>query len=830
MSNKLHEKLSTDQKKSVLLNLRSREINGIGSRKFASNQHYVTTTNRMFSNIPTRLAFSLKELVDEHVLIEEAHVFLGFNSDGTYVISYTESFETIDETGLPSYIYRLHWWLFRFNKKMIKVYSVRLFSNEEIMSSLQLYYAEWPYDKSKILVYGGCRDSENCYITVSAVPSETPCIQCNTVKTTEYEKANKCFEHGFVAHMKHSSVSSSSALLNASGLQIDGLMVLNMGHSIGVISLGLISDYKDADSFPLSSIKLATFEEKPAFSETDDLLNPTVIEKSSDVLSSPRYNKSNLKSPLIESEKERKEHFNSFIFSSDSQISSISAHSHSPVLKDWDIVSSSSNELSQPISCISLSETSSVSEHCSCPYDGNETLDNSSPKKDDQSGIDPYFDPEPKSIVLVQRDCEENALNSVLSANKSGKSNQLKPNVVLGKNENCCCGFTESGRCSEHNIAVVQSRLVKSPEKRKSKTTSRKTVNINKKSLESNNVCQSNKQPVKTGPNICGYCGLRINELRINTKRKELSNTINVPAHVGSPARNSSKLIVLPSHRSRKDSQDFLLELNAPTPSPSASESSGSVYCTGDNNSQVSYKSGSCRKTDGIISFYESLYETQGQLHPLTISDNNFLSTENGLFYGPVTFESADGVPLHPIISDASAVAYSQHLVLDIEHVIFDVLRTRCYTTYKFGYLIDYDVQIIDTCSNTRSVVILIVALLNVSPRKTKAKWQEHRYRFNENIDSTSSKSQQFQFFICWQLQTGRYEVVAASPLQVYDPKKSGKWDATWVLQTRHAIRRACAIPQLSHCAVYVLTNSSVFRGKSLEYLWDIERVIALKR
>ena len=819
-------KINTNQRKSVLWSLRSRETNGIGHKKCVNSRHHVTATSRMFSSIPKRLAFSLKELVDEHVLIEEAHVFLGFNSDGTYVISYTESFGAMDQTGLPSYVYRLHWWLFRFNKKMHKVYSVRLFSNEEITSSLQLYYAEWPCDKTKVLIYGCCKDFENCYITVSAVPRKVPCSQCNALKTFDYDDVNRCFKHGFVAHMKHSSVSSSSAVLNASGLQVDGLIVLNMGHSIGVISLGLTSEYKSIDNFPLSSIKLATFEEKPTSSEADDFLNPSIFEKSSQVLSTACSNKNSLyMSGLVEAEKDCKEQFNSFIFSSDSQMSNVSTQSEASGIKDWDMTSSSPNELSQPISCISLSETSSIVEHCTCPFKANET--NNLYKKDDQPGIDPYFDPEPKSIVLVQRGCENIYTNPVVSNSEDKKEAFTKNNGIVEKSENCCCGYSENSRCSVHNFVTVSNRLPNRFVNHK--------PSVSKKPLELINFSQPNKQPVKSYTNTCTYCGLRIKEHRLNSKKKELlSNAVTAPArnsHIGSPARNSSKLIVLPSHRNTRDSQDYALELNAPTPSPSASESSGSVYCTGDNNSQASYKSGNCRKTDGIISFYETLYERQGTLDLMTRNDYSAVATENSLFYGPVTFESASGVPLHPIISDtSSSVAFSQHLVLDIEHVIFDVLRTRCYTTYKFGYLIDYDVQIIDTCSNTRSVVILIVALLNVAPRKTKTKWQEHHYRTNETIDSNSSKSQQFQFFICWQLQTGRYEVVAASPLQVFDRKKSGKWDATWVLQTRHTIRKACAIPQLSHCAVYVLSNSSVFRGKSLDYLWDIERVIALKR
>jgi len=141
--------------KSVVKNLKCRETFGTSS-KYGCGNHHRTPYSRLFASIPKRLAFSLKEIVDERILMEEAHVFLGFSSDGTYVISYTESFEYMDQTRFPAYVfrYRLHWWLFRFNQKMIKVYTVQLFSDEEILTRQLLYYAEWPEDKTKILVYG----------------------------------------------------------------------------------------------------------------------------------------------------------------------------------------------------------------------------------------------------------------------------------------------------------------------------------------------------------------------------------------------------------------------------------------------------------------------------------------------------------------------------------------------------------------------------------------------------------------------------------------------------------------------------------------------------
>ena len=831
--------------KSVVRNLRSRETCGTSPAKYGCGIHHRTPSSRLFASIPKRLAFSLKEIVDEHILLEEAHVFLGFSSDGIYVISYTESFEYMDQIRFPSYVFRyhLHWWLFRFNQKMIKVYTVQLFSNEEILTRQQLYYAEWPEDKTKILVYGCCKGSDVCYVTVSAVPSQTHCEACCDIVPCQGEEYRKCLKHGFVAHMTYNSISSSATVLNASGLQIDDLIVLNMGYSIGVISLGILPPSQDVESLPLSSIKRATFEEKPSVSDAEEFLSPFLFDRliDSGLLSSPRLAKSNrdvLLSPSIEADRNATNFkSNSFLISSDNQTSNISATSAATELSDWNSLSlHTHNELSQPISYSNLNE---MSEHCNC-NDKYSAAFGPDDKAKVEGKIDPYIDPEPKSIVLLQRDCE-NTYTSHLEtefAIKSNGSNNLVSNKLVTSDvssENCCCGYTANGRCTEHNIPD-DTPNIDGKDKLKSDLKNNKS---NKLKLSSEFAKQSLKtkqnSPKVVNVTVCGYCGLKVREPKSNQKRKETHSLSNSPITasgrnllMGSPGRSSSKSLFFSSIRNPRDQDSNSVELNAPTPSPSASESSGSVYCTGDTTSQASAKSGNYRKSDGILSFYETLYETPSD-PSLQNGEDNVI--ESSLFYGPVNFECANGRPLQPIKSESSRslMAFSQHLVLDIEHVIFDVLRTRCYTTYKFGYLIDYDVQIVDTCPNTRSVVVLIVALLNIVPRKTKTKLQEHHYRLNGNFDATT-KSQQFHFFICWQLQTGRYEVVAASPLQAFDRKKSGKWDASWVLEKRRAIQKACAIPLLSQRSVYVLSNSSVIRGKSLDYLWDVDRVIALKK
>ncbi|XP_078484339.1 DDB1- and CUL4-associated factor 15-like [Ciona intestinalis] len=568
---------------SVVQSLRSRETHGVYSRYPIPRCGKMRS--RLFCSIPTRLAFSLKDIVSEHVLMEEGHVFLGFSGDGVFVMSYTESFEAFNQSASTSYSYRLHWWKFKQNQPMVKIRSTLLFINEEILNNLKLSYVEWPNIKSKVVIYGVCRHTGNCYITVSSIPSTQPCDHCDAQLC--------CLEHSFVAHMKFSTVSTSAPVISPVCFSIDDLMILNMGHSIGVISLGLLT-HPTQGGLPLSSIKNATFEEK--LSEVEE---------------------------------------------------------------------------------INIYKNQSINDNCST----------------------------------------------------------IKPTIKR----------------------------------------------------------------------LCSYCGFKIRPVATQ------SDTPQIFLHPTPPNKSpgKSKLVKLSS----------FMEMNKdPTSSPSASESSGSIYCIGD--ASQCNKPTNCRKTDGIVTFFETLYTSRFRVRNLDIPGD-----ENGLFCGPVTFQGVSKAQLHPVSWDKIKVAeaFSQHLVLDIEHVIFDVLRTRCYTTYKFGHLIDYDVQIVETSSSTRSVTLSVIALLNVAPSKGKNKFQDSQ-------KSEFRKSQQFQFFLCWSVQTGRYEVVAATPLSAYCEKTRGKWDVSWVVGMKNSIQRACGIPLLCHRSVYVLDNSSVLQGRSLSLLWDKYHIVALRK
>ena len=273
----MNKSISIPAKRSPLSVLKAREIFGSCSKSKCKAK--ALAAGRIFSRCPYRLAFPLSQIVGQEALYDQAHVFLGFDCSGTFVISYTQQLELYD--CFPTYVYRLHWWVFNFHEPMKKIHSVKLFANvnNEEMARLQIFYAEWPSDKTKVVVYGYEKGNEKCYITVTAVPSLNHCEKCNPVQSSDGEVLPKrCLEHGFSAHMKLTSVSSNSVILSRMGLKIDNLIIVNMGHSIGVFSLGLLPDDNSTDQLPLSSIKHAAFEAKPEVPYMDEPVSSSTLQ------------------------------------------------------------------------------------------------------------------------------------------------------------------------------------------------------------------------------------------------------------------------------------------------------------------------------------------------------------------------------------------------------------------------------------------------------------------------------------------------------------------------------------------------------------------------
>lgn len=719
-----------------------RELHGFSKR----SSHCHVRRKMPLDVLPRRFAFPITSLVDDYNLHEEGHVFLGFSSCDRFLISYTESLEVANHTGFLSHIYTLHWWLWNPSCKAKKVGSVRLFANEEIECSLFLCYAEWPTSKGHVVVYGWRKHCDSGYITIATVPSLTPCTKCDKLRSNvppDEEEPSKslCIEHGYTMHFKQASGASQTGVLNSSGLKIDGVLVLNIGHSVAVLSTGHLSGGTDLENLPLSSIKRRACED-------------TIDE--SDMKEVSEFDQLPQEEPSVDSTICRDsvtfEAPAKHIVSADSLFvtSKENTQSSTCLASVYDL----DNDECDPCERISLNcKTASAnkenieSNHCE-NFECQISID-----------LDPYYDPEPKSIVL------------------GGSSTKDDPQPHAKPGEPVCvkCGSSIS-RSSNSNFCFC-------------------TLSLSSHSMQ--------------GPG--GELDQRGKNFWRDGQSSGKSKCTTLPFN-----GNTS---VLNERQNAIDNSRF--ELNFMTPSPTTSDGSSSVQFPESGFPMNNGKTSSTeRNSDGLVSFCETFY---GPIHQDDISEDEPLPVgETGFQLCTMFCQGAAGEMLHPLEKgNPSIQAYSQHLVLDVEHVIFDILRTRCYTAYKYGYLVDYEANILDVCSATKSVVIHVAALLNV---------QRNRMRGLTSVPSERSVSQQAEFILCWSLSTGRYEVVVARPLQPYDVRKCGEWNGDWIVRIDSLIRRKCAVLADPYKSVYILDNSAVLRERSVDVLWNCDKTLAITR
>lgn len=700
---------------SAITRLRWRETNGYCKRSAVS-----CGSRKKF--LPPRFAHPITSLINEQYL-QEGHIILGFSGCDMFLISYTETLGEAGHSGLLSHIYNLYWWLWNPGRTAKMAGSVRLFANDEIECSLFLRYAEWPTSKSHIVV-SGCRSGcESGYITIATVPSLTPCKECEILPVRSEEQEDDlsakplCITHGYTVHLKQALDNGQSKMLSPIGLNINDILVLNIGHSIAVLSTGYVKDSENLDNLPLSSIKRSANEDPIAEIDIKDgvdnevsvpedtLINPSCSQPLSTEMTKEDEQCNRVDFPL----------FGQNINGSFDQF----VDSQSVNLKVYDI----DGEESDGCERISLMRQN--------PRANKENVETNNCQLFETQisiEIDPYFDQEPKRIVL-------NSTNS--------------------QNHDACAWKSTTSVHSDRDQMTCNEECV----------------------------CQSCNNKVKcvTASRISPY-GV-------------LNEKLNSP-------------------------QNSCSELSLMTPSPTASDGSSSIQFSESGIPMNNGKVGpTLRNSDGLVSFCESFY---GRINEYDINEDMPIPVgETNFQFCTISCLGASGEMLHPLEKgDSSIQAYSQNLVLDLEHVIFDILRTRCYVAYKYGYLVDYEANILDVCSSTHSVIIHIAAVLDIRHVKSKL------------LHSVSQKasSLQAEFILSWSLSSGRYEVVVARPLVSYDKRKMGEWKGTYILTADTMIMQHCSIPSHPHKSVYYLDNYAVLRGRSLNFIWNCDKTLAVTK
>jgi len=214
---------------------------------------------RLFSRLPGRLAFLIRDVVPQSALIS-GHVFLGFSGCGQYLLSYTQTTTDTDISDLNfNYYYRLHWWVFVPYSKARKVAEVTLFTNQGVYGNLSISVCQWPGDQKRLVIYGHqthdpdsdevVAGSQHCYLTVTNAPSLDNCSQCTQVASS-YDADDvaaawnscvrlSCLQHGATVHTEFDLVPPYPKFEPKISLKRAGCVVINTGNFLHSVTVDL---------------------------------------------------------------------------------------------------------------------------------------------------------------------------------------------------------------------------------------------------------------------------------------------------------------------------------------------------------------------------------------------------------------------------------------------------------------------------------------------------------------------------------------------------------------------------------------------------------------
>ncbi|KAL0611092.1 DDB1- and CUL4-associated factor 15 [Plecturocebus cupreus] len=151
-----------------------------------------------------------------------------------------------------------------------------------------------------------------------------------------------------------------------------------------------------------------------------------------------------------------------------------------------------------------------------------------------------------------------------------------------------------------------------------------------------------------------------------------------------------------------------------------------------------------------------------------------------------------------------------EQLTLDFEYVINEVIRHDATWGHQFCSFSDYDIVILEVCSETNQVLINIGLLLLAFPSPT----EEGQLR---------PKTYHTSLKVAWDLNTGIFETVSVGDLTEVKGQTSG---SVW-----SSYRKSCVdmvmkwlVPESSGRYVNRMTNEALHKGCSLKVLADSER------
>ncbi|XP_071953874.1 DDB1- and CUL4-associated factor 15-like [Antedon mediterranea] len=841
--------------------LRMREISG--------NLHPTKTSypvcRSMFGKVPGRLGIPLKDIVDANVLHEEGHVFLGFSKDGQFVLSYTLNVEIVDHIAYPIYVYKLHWWKFNNAQPMDRVSEVLLFGEEEIQQDLYIAICSWPTDQSKILVYGCCATSTHdidekklqCYLTVTAIPSVQPCQQCIFHKYSNQDQFDfdpawnlmfedmipspptppKCLQHGFAVHTKYELSPPYPSLSPKHSLAKDGLVVLNTGDALIALSVKL-GEFGTGSSFysPLvsGSTSFASFSSKHSSIKGDSqqFLSPAsnspVSVNKTKFVSSPQNQ--------LDLLKESSSNVRDMATQTVDDLCDTSSIEECPSKDDVKrtCLSTKNSKL-----CYSgrrcqitvcqcspksdgIASLNSGTEDCDCQESSHfawiDNLDNegsprntcahSHPAEETCASHDHFS---PSNSLDVHRNSKVYA-KVEFTKSRQDKACNTPDDFYCEQTSSVSCKINHDTDCTRHLIKCsIPETEVRSFKYKPSKSIDACLCN------ELNKHCDLNSSKDNS---IKCKCNDRFQmDFQTNSNRKPDDKKFVASVVMPQTAKNAffHEDVRLQNNHHQPLLGDFSLGIG------SEIRHHCPVHNMVDTNlsSQMTIRECTCQLQGFTYSVRRFVERTPGEelLGPLEAYDYHSM-----LPMSVLGDRQAPMVLTNRTARSEGACIDVKQLTMDAEHYICDAIRMHATWGHRFIAFTDYDMQILDVCPDSCSVLVMIMALIRARP---VPKQPQNVFEFVDEPFSEFPCLYQTGFKFAWNLRTGRCKTLDIEDLQEFDQAKLKKtWNPGRALCQR--IQRQCSIPQSHAKGVHVLTNEAVFKNRSLTKLIDPVHYMAI--
>jgi len=211
-----------------------------------------------------------------------------------------------------------------------------------------------------------------------------------------------------------------------------------------------------------------------------------------------------------------------------------------------------------------------------------------------------------------------------------------------------------------------------------------------------------------------------------------------------------------------------------------------------------------CHGASDLSSNYNTPFDYASTAFPITVTD------ERGRIL-PLTFShccSSDSASSDlPYEVGKTADVIVKQLLFDAEQFLGEKLRSLDFKNKEFVSLKDYDMQLVQVCRWTRTVIILVKVLIQLSDK------------IDESSASPRLATYVTGFLLTWNIQSGAISVLEEQSLVEFKQQSCKSQSVCHGLEQVVQLRRKNFQPSNYQDSVLSFSNHSVFSGRSMRYL-----------